>query len=112
MPASCQATIAAIGLPYKGSPALGSHGADRWPDMLQRFMERRSQGADLLAEFMRHVSAMTRSYPDAYFSLGQKNADAVDDLGHRAGRRSVYLIYGPRRPVTSSRDCRATGTRL
>ncbi len=94
MPASCQSFIAAIGSLHKGSPALGSHSADRWPEMLQRFMERQSQGADLLAEFMRHVAAMTRGYPNAYFALGRRNDEAVDDLGHRAFASCTNVVKG------------------
>ena len=58
--------------------------ADTMPRLVQSFERDGSDAAALLREFMRHIARVARPYPDAYFVLGQKNEDAVDDLGNRA----------------------------
>lgn len=57
---------------------------DTMPGLVRDFVSGATNGADLLREFMRHVSKVARPYPDAYFALGAKNNEAVDDLGNRA----------------------------
>jgi hypothetical protein len=57
---------------------------DTMPELVRLFVEEGSHAQDLLREFMRHVAKVARPYPDAYFVLGAKNDEAVDDLGHRS----------------------------
>ena len=57
---------------------------DTMPVLVREFAEDGTSAEALLREFMRHVAKVARPYPDAYFVLGQKSDDAVDDLGNRA----------------------------
>lgn len=57
---------------------------DTMPALVRAFTEDGTSAETLLREFMRHVAKVARPYPDAYFALGQKSDDAVDDLGNRA----------------------------
>ena len=57
---------------------------DTMPGLVQSFVADGSQAHELLREFMRHVARVARPYPDAYFVLGAKNDEAVDDLGNRS----------------------------
>ena len=57
---------------------------DTMPALVRAFTEEGTSAEMLLREFMRHVAKVARPYPDAYFVLGQKSDDAVDDLGNRA----------------------------
>ena len=57
---------------------------DTMPGLVRDFERDPSNGADLLRAFMQHVAKVARPYPAAYFALGQKTADAVDDLGNRS----------------------------
>ena len=57
---------------------------DTMPALVRAFTEEGASAEVLLREFMRHVAKVARPYPDAYFVLGQKSDDAVDDLGNRA----------------------------
>ena len=57
---------------------------DSMPALVRAFTEEGTSAEALLREFMRHVAKVARPYPDAYFALGQKSEDAVDDLGNRA----------------------------
>lgn len=56
---------------------------DLLPSLVADFVARRSDGRELLAEVRRHVHRVSSPYPDAYFALGRKTPDAVDDLGNR-----------------------------
>ena len=56
---------------------------DLLPHLIRNFVVREVDAAPLLAEFRRGVASATRSYPDAWFSLGRKTPEAVDDLSHR-----------------------------
>lgn len=57
---------------------------DMLPMLVQDFVEHEREGLPLLREFKRNVAAVARTYPDAYFALGQKTPEAIDDLAHRA----------------------------
>ena len=57
---------------------------DTMPGLVRCFVEEGSHAEELLREFMRHVARVARPYPDAYFVLGAKNNEAIDDLGNRA----------------------------
>ena len=67
-----------------GSSFPGRNMEDTMPSLVRAFEEDETQAVPLLSEFMRHVARVARPYPDAYFALGQKSDDAVDDLGNRA----------------------------
>ena len=58
---------------------------DRLPSLVASFVAEPHgpSAAPLLAEVSRHVRAVSRPYPDAYFALGQKQDDAIEDLGNR-----------------------------
>lgn len=56
---------------------------DPLPGLVAAFVAGRDEGRALLAEVLRHVGRVARSYPDAWFVLGRKTTEAVDDLGHR-----------------------------
>lgn len=56
---------------------------DEMPALVAAFVRGRADGAALLAACLRHVATVSRSYPAAYFALGQKNTESVDDLGRR-----------------------------
>ena len=71
--------------PYRSiSPRELMDASDTMPDLVRSFERDGSNAATLLREFMRHIAKVARPYPDAYFALGQKSEDAVDDLGNRA----------------------------
>ena len=57
---------------------------DTMPALVRSFVEDGSNASELLREFMRHVARVARPYPDAYFVLGARNEEAIDDLGNRA----------------------------
>ncbi len=57
---------------------------DDLPALVTAFVSGRADGRALLETFGRHVATVCRPYPDAYFALGRKNSEAVDDLAHRA----------------------------
>ncbi|MEC9390291.1 MAG: hypothetical protein VX944_09465 [Myxococcota bacterium] len=61
---------------------MNSH--DTMPGLVEAFERDPSEGGALLRAFMQHVAKVARPYPAAYFALGQKTADAVDDLGNRS----------------------------
>ena len=65
-------------------PRLSMQATDTMPELVRLFVEEGSHAHDLLREFMRHVAKVARPYPDAYFVLGAKNDEAVDDLGNRS----------------------------
>lgn len=48
----------------------------------------------LRQEVVRHVSAATRRYPDAYFNLGAKTPEAVDDLANRVFTTCARVTKG------------------
>lgn len=58
---------------------------DRFPALVQAFVSdpRGPEAMPLHQEVTRHVHAVSRPYPDAYFALGRKTEDAVEDLGNR-----------------------------
>lgn len=58
---------------------------DRFPELVAGFVQddKGPHAFDLLTEFARHVHAVSRPYPDAYFTLGRKTDEAVEDLGNR-----------------------------
>lgn len=56
---------------------------DILPQLVDNFVRRNLDGASLLTEVHRHVAVATRPYPDAYFTLGRKNPESVEDLAHR-----------------------------
>lgn len=57
--------------------------ADPLPSLVLAFETREERAAELLGEVQRHVAWVTRSYPDAYFVLGRKSEEAMEDLGNR-----------------------------
>lgn len=56
---------------------------DEMPGDVVSFVQGRSTGAGLLATFGRHVATLCRPYPAAYFALGRKCDESVDDLARR-----------------------------
>ncbi len=58
---------------------------DRLPALVAAFVDMPDgpDAAALLAEVVRHVRAVARTYPDAYFALARKDDDSLDDLGNR-----------------------------
>ena len=56
---------------------------DSLPALVVAFVARKSDGAELLDAFSRHVGSVSRTYPDAYFALGQKTEESVSDLTNR-----------------------------
>ncbi len=56
---------------------------DPLPDLVDAFAAGRSDGRELLDHFLRHVARVASPYPGAYFPLGRKDDDAVDELAHR-----------------------------
>jgi len=58
---------------------------DRLPALVHGFVRdpRGPEAMPLHQEVSRHVHAVSRPYPDAYFALGRKSEDAVEDLGNR-----------------------------
>lgn len=58
---------------------------DRFPALVQAFVQdpRGPEAMPLHQEVSRHVHAVSRPYPDAYFALGRKTEDALEDLGNR-----------------------------
>jgi hypothetical protein len=73
-----------VNTPSQLGPQVRMESVDTMPGLVSAFVEGKSDGAQLLREFMRHVAKMARPYPDAYFVLGAKNDEAVDDLGNRS----------------------------
>lgn len=67
------------------SRRVGYRGAmsDMLPILVNRFLESEADGAPLLREVARNVAAVARGYPDAYFSLGQRSPEHIDELAHR-----------------------------
>jgi hypothetical protein len=59
-------------------------GADPLPPLVRDFDAREGSAQALLSEFEKHVHHVTRTYPDAWFSTGRKEREAVVDLAHRA----------------------------
>lgn len=58
---------------------------DRLPALVAAFIDA-PDGPDaraLLDEVVRHVRAVARTYPDAYFALARKDDESLDDLGNR-----------------------------
>lgn len=56
---------------------------DPLPALVRRVAGGEEDRGALLREVLRHVATVARAYPDAWFSLGRKHPEAVDDLGHR-----------------------------
>lgn len=78
---------------------------DRWPEMVREVVHGLA-GADLLTEFERHVAHMTRPYPDAYFTLGQKSEEGVRDLTDRSFTACARITKG-RHPFAGREPFRA-----
>ena len=58
---------------------------DDLPDLVRRFLAA-PEGPEahrLLDAVARHVQRVSRSYPAAWFALGEKSPDSVEDLGNR-----------------------------
>lgn len=56
---------------------------DLLPEMVRNFVRRGLDAQSLLDETRRHVGAVARPYPDAWFELGHKGPEAVEDLTDR-----------------------------
>lgn len=56
---------------------------DTLPLLVRAFLNDESTGAPLRQEVARGVASATQSYPDAYFNLGRRTPEAVDDLINR-----------------------------
>jgi hypothetical protein len=65
-----------------------------WPTLVSDFVERRGSAHELLKEFTRQVGWVSRRYPGAWFTGGQRNDEAVDDLAHRAFTVCAKVIKG------------------
>jgi hypothetical protein len=78
--------------------AISYHGTmksiDTLPELVRAFVDGQSDGAALLAEFMRHVAKICDPYPAAYFVLNDKSNDGVDDLGHRSFTVCANVVKG------------------
>lgn len=70
--------------------------ADPLPDLVRDFTQVRDapSAPRLLQEVQRHVSRVSRSYPDAWFVLGRKNGEAVADLGNRVFTTCARVVKG------------------
>ena len=56
---------------------------DELPELVADFVDGTSNGGDLLQVVHKHVAWMARPYPDAYFVLGRKNDESIEDLSNR-----------------------------
>lgn len=56
---------------------------DALPPMIAAFVHRNEAGAPLRREVHHHVNAVAYRYPDAWFVLGRKDAEAILDLADR-----------------------------
>lgn len=56
---------------------------DLLPALVCNFAKRERDAFPLLREVVKNVAAVSRGYPDAYFALGRKTPEAVEDLAHR-----------------------------
>lgn len=56
---------------------------DPLPSLVAAFDRDEGSGRALLTEVLRQVASVARPYPDAWFALGRKHAEAIADLGAR-----------------------------
>jgi hypothetical protein len=55
-----------------------------WREWITSFEERNDQGTELHAAFVKQVARVTRRYPNAYFTLGERTPEAIEDLADRS----------------------------
>ncbi len=67
---------------------------DPLPSLVAAVTRGDTDGGALLAEVLRHVARVARPYPDAWFALGRKHAEAVDDLAHRVYTTCARVAKG------------------
>lgn len=69
---------------------------DDLPDLVRRFLTTPDgpEAHRLLREVTRHVSRVSRSYPAAWFALGEKTPESVEDLGNRVFTVCAAVIKG------------------
>jgi hypothetical protein len=81
---SSLASYSMLGTTNHGGHEQTMNPTDTLPYLVRSFVNDKESAAELLSEFMRHVAKVARPYPAAYFVLGQKNGESVDDLGNRS----------------------------
>jgi hypothetical protein len=67
---------------------------DALPALVAAWVRGESDGSVLLREVMRHVARVAGPYPDAWFALGRKHPEAIDDLAHRVYTTCARVVKG------------------
>ena len=67
---------------------------DVLPTLVRAASREEPDGGALLREVARHVRRVATPYPDAWFALGRKHPEAMDDLAHRVYTTCVRVPKG------------------